>query len=170
MRMPTKEQQIAYYEVAKAIAKGTLAPAAGHPCASCGRPARELHHANGYDQAHILDVTPLCVRCHRKSHAPELVGRAPRQYAVRGRPRPESRLWSLRVVRERRDLTLTRLCRLTGIPPGALASFELGVSEPLPETVMLLASALGVRPNALRRPTKGTKRQERRAHGGSDGD
>ena len=33
---------------------------------SCGRPAIEYHHHNGYGESHWTDVIPICRRCHTR--------------------------------------------------------------------------------------------------------
>lgn len=60
----------AHRAVREAIKKGNLPRAKDCTCASCGAPAREYHHHNGYDDAYYLDVIPLCRSCHRAAHSP----------------------------------------------------------------------------------------------------
>lgn len=58
--------------VGRAIAAGRLVPG---PCSSCGlevlkvngRQRIQAHHHKGYEAAHALDVTWLCLPCHREA-------------------------------------------------------------------------------------------------------
>lgn len=58
----------------KAVRRGIVKPAHQQDCILCGRRAQDLHHHNGYDREHWLDVVPLCKACHRKQHKVEVAG------------------------------------------------------------------------------------------------
>lgn len=62
--------------VAVALRDGRLVrPATCSACGRVGRPQErgraeiQAHHANGYDEAHALDVVFLCQRCHDAAHS-----------------------------------------------------------------------------------------------------
>ena len=58
----------AHDAVKYAIRTGKLPRATDRACAHCGEPAAQYHHHKGYAREHWLEVTPLCVRCHRIAH------------------------------------------------------------------------------------------------------
>lgn len=49
------------------IRQGRIPKASTLTC-SCGKPAAHYHHPRGYDDAHALDVVPLCHGCHMRLH------------------------------------------------------------------------------------------------------
>lgn len=51
-------------KVSRAVARGELVRG---PC-WCGEVETQAHHANGYDDAHALDVVWLCAPHHRAAH------------------------------------------------------------------------------------------------------
>jgi hypothetical protein len=58
----------AYNMVAKAVLLGDLPSPASLACASCGIPAEEYHHPNGYEGDAALDVVAMCTACHTSLH------------------------------------------------------------------------------------------------------
>lgn len=50
------------------ILRGKMPAPKNLTCLDCGKQAREYHHHNGYDDAHKLDVIPLCRSCHARRH------------------------------------------------------------------------------------------------------
>ena len=54
--------------VQDAVHRGQLAPAKTQPCARCGKPAAEWHHAS-YAPGAELDVEALCLACHQPETA-----------------------------------------------------------------------------------------------------
>lgn len=54
----------ARWTVKNAVTDGRLLPVHTRECVDCGSPARDYHHHNGYADAHLLDVVPLCRACH----------------------------------------------------------------------------------------------------------
>lgn len=64
-RYPDKYK--AHDPVNKAVRAGNLPRVTTRQC-NCGKQARRYHHHNGYDEAHWLDVIPLCVKCHFAAH------------------------------------------------------------------------------------------------------
>ena len=52
--------------VYRAIRRGRLLPASSCACVSCGRPAQEYDHVQGYEPSARLLVDPVCVPCHRQ--------------------------------------------------------------------------------------------------------
>ncbi|MEN6507066.1 MAG: hypothetical protein ABFD92_21225 [Planctomycetaceae bacterium] len=70
-RQAKKEYQIivaASAIVDAAILRGEIPTPKNLACLDCGKRAREYHHHNGYDDAHVLDVIPLCRSCHARRH------------------------------------------------------------------------------------------------------
>ena len=63
-RHPEKYQ--ANYIVGNAVRDGKLPHVSTQPCATCGDPAEHYHHQ---DYERPLEVTPLCVPCHKGVHA-----------------------------------------------------------------------------------------------------
>lgn len=55
----------AHAAVQRAVLSGRLLR---EPCAVCGDPKSQGHHANGYDDAHRLDVVWLCEHHHKEAH------------------------------------------------------------------------------------------------------
>lgn len=53
--------------VNRAVRAGKLPRASTLAC-SCGKPAREYHHHNGYAREHYLDVIAVCAFCHKDHH------------------------------------------------------------------------------------------------------
>jgi hypothetical protein len=49
---------------AKAVRRGKLPWPQTLVCHSCGQPATEYHHHNGYEESHKTDVVPVCKSCH----------------------------------------------------------------------------------------------------------
>ena len=58
------EKVIARATVNHAVVIGKLPPAKTQKCVHCGEKAREYHHHKGYDIFHIMDVVPVCKKCH----------------------------------------------------------------------------------------------------------
>ena len=58
----------AHIAVRDAVLLGKLAPIKQCTCSECGKPAENYHH-NSYHPDKWLEVTPLCVGCHRRWHA-----------------------------------------------------------------------------------------------------
>jgi hypothetical protein len=54
--------------VREAVHQGALTPASAQPCARCGKPAAEWHHAS-YAPGDELAVEPLCLACHQPETA-----------------------------------------------------------------------------------------------------
>lgn len=59
--------------VNNAITEGRLVRASELPCSHCCGQAAEYHHHLGYEPEHVMDVTPLCVECHRLTDLRERV-------------------------------------------------------------------------------------------------
>jgi hypothetical protein len=55
----------ARYAVNNAVKAGKLPAVKTLTCKSCGSPAEEYHHFNGYTPENWLDVEPMCIQCHR---------------------------------------------------------------------------------------------------------
>lgn len=51
--------------VNRAVKKGELPPISECRCVLCEKPAHHYHHHYGYDEAHRLDVVPVCASCHK---------------------------------------------------------------------------------------------------------
>lgn len=51
-----------------AISRGLLPQISTCTCVDCGAQAAEYHHHVGYEEAHWLDVIPLCRECHLARH------------------------------------------------------------------------------------------------------
>lgn len=62
------DQEAARRAVRAAVASGAMPPVRNVQCADCGRQAQEYHHAS-YERDRWLDVTPLCIDCHKQRHA-----------------------------------------------------------------------------------------------------
>lgn len=64
-------ENVNFYLAAKAVQHavrhGVLPPAKDCTCADCGKPARHYHHES-YAERDRLNVTPLCVSCHKRRH------------------------------------------------------------------------------------------------------
>lgn len=75
---PLKDK--ARYEVTVAIRYGRLAHPNSVPCMDCdhrwadGERRHEYDHHNGYDEAHWLDVQPVCTTCHADRERRRRVG------------------------------------------------------------------------------------------------
>jgi DNA-directed RNA polymerase subunit RPC12/RpoP len=54
--------------VGKAVEKGLLPRITSQTCANCGKPAAHYHHHKGYAKENLLDVIPLCAKCHANVH------------------------------------------------------------------------------------------------------
>jgi ribosomal protein L40E len=54
------------------VARGDIPHISTQVCQKCGNPAKHYHHYNGYEEVNILDVIPLCLRCHAKEHGREI--------------------------------------------------------------------------------------------------
>lgn len=63
-RQQNKEQINARARVWAATQSGRLPKPSTLPCSSCGKPAEEYHHHNGYGYDSALDVLPICTHCH----------------------------------------------------------------------------------------------------------
>jgi hypothetical protein len=63
-----REQRKAHNAVNHAVRDGRLEPVMSFCCVLCGLPAEQYHHHNGYDDDHLLDVIPVCKRCHGRQH------------------------------------------------------------------------------------------------------
>lgn len=61
------EFYLAAKAVQRAIRHGVLPPAKECTCADCGRQAKHYHHES-YAEQDRLNVTPLCVSCHKLRH------------------------------------------------------------------------------------------------------
>ena len=48
-----------------AVATHKIPPAKTLRCFDCHLPAAEYHHWRGYDEINLLNVIPLCRKCHR---------------------------------------------------------------------------------------------------------
>lgn len=134
----------AHMAVHEAVRAGTLQPVTTRPCAGCGAgSAVHYHHANGYDEAHRLDVVPYCGPCHRAQHP------APNT----GRTFPDRRigriLAALSFWRGQRALSQADLAQAAGVSPTTISNLEGGTHRAYPKTVRKLAAALGVEPAAL---------------------
>jgi hypothetical protein len=68
-RIPTEDRhavQKAHDAIRNAIKRGQIKPVTD--CIrSCGKPSTHYHHHRGY-RGHELDVVPLCMSCHFRSH------------------------------------------------------------------------------------------------------
>lgn len=53
-----------------AVASGKIQPISECFCSQCGKQAQHYHHWS-YNVDHWLDVTPLCAKCHMKTHKSE---------------------------------------------------------------------------------------------------
>ena len=59
-----ENQPLARSAVARAVRRGQVMQAKYQLCIVCGERAKDLHHHNGYDAWHQLDVVPVCRKCH----------------------------------------------------------------------------------------------------------
>ena len=57
-----------------ALERGELPRPDAVPCRSCGRPASEYHHHQGYAPEHRLAVVALCRPCHGRAHGTATTG------------------------------------------------------------------------------------------------
>lgn len=73
IRKRRKLEYVAGKAVQDAIRHGDLPKAQALKCAMCGKPAYDYHHHRGYDEAHHLDVIPLCRKCHVRLHTKEIL-------------------------------------------------------------------------------------------------
>ena len=64
----TRERNRVYSAVRRAVISGKLPPIKTCACKSCGKPATNYHHHNGYEKENWLDVVPLCGKCHSEEH------------------------------------------------------------------------------------------------------
>lgn len=48
------------------VMSGAIRSARESKCVECGEQAVHLHHHNGYEEEHLLDVIPVCRICHKK--------------------------------------------------------------------------------------------------------
>lgn len=68
-RAANPETRAAHNAVNNAVVRGDLPPAATMVCAICDQAqAAHWHHPNGYEEAHWLDIEPVCRLCHEKEH------------------------------------------------------------------------------------------------------
>jgi hypothetical protein len=51
--------------VYEAVSAGRLPHISTQSCVDCGEPATMYHHPRGYSDEHVLDVEPVCPRCHK---------------------------------------------------------------------------------------------------------
>lgn len=140
-------KQAARIEVGKAVRRGGLPAPRQVACVGCGQPAAAYHHPRGYDEAHALDVEPLCPGCHRARHpVPPNLGRTfpDRRPQTRGRPIP-----GLRRLREAAPMTQGELAQAAGVGRITVARLEAGKGEARPSTIRALAKALGTTAAAL---------------------
>lgn len=54
--------------VNNAVKGGEIPPITSLDCIRCSKPAHHYHHHKGYDEAHQLDVVPVCRKCHVEMH------------------------------------------------------------------------------------------------------
>mgnify|MGYP003395312581 CR=1 FL=1 len=59
------KRQRARSAVALAVQRGHLKRVKTLVCISCGRPAQEYDHVQGYEESAWLTVEPVCIPCHR---------------------------------------------------------------------------------------------------------
>jgi hypothetical protein len=59
------EKYRAHLDVGNAVKRGALKKATNCKCAVCGNQAQEYHHP---DYSKTLEVTPLCILCHKHIH------------------------------------------------------------------------------------------------------
>jgi len=60
------ERHKAKWTIGNAIQKGRLVPAKTLQCYYCGVQAEQWHHWHGYEPEHLLDVIPVCRKCHQE--------------------------------------------------------------------------------------------------------
>lgn len=58
----------AHDAVKRAVNKGRLPRPSSFKCSRCNNPARHYHHES-YGRSDWLNVTPICARCHKTTHA-----------------------------------------------------------------------------------------------------
>jgi hypothetical protein len=148
-----------------AVRTGKLTRVTERRCLDCGVRAQQYHHHRGYQKEHLLNVVPLCTRCHGKRHAltpAERVLYAPAY--MRGEQLPEYRL-TLAQVAERFRLPLRSV--QYAVQHGTLRAERIG--HFWVTTAAEVGNWIAHGPHRPGRPAKGTKRQERHAHDGSDG-
>jgi len=51
-----------------AIKRGEISPIETQRCADCGEQATSYHHYLGYSDEQLLDVVPVCHKCHKARH------------------------------------------------------------------------------------------------------
>jgi transposase len=149
--------------VQRAVKVGTLLALAGQHCTECGKPAQAYHHHHGYNQEHLLDVVPVCDSCHARLHR------------WRGH-KSESNTRSSGALPVGAKVGLAEAAALAGVHRRTLIyAIEHGRLEAEQVSGVWITTRSAV--EAWQRhakhkpgPAKGTKRQERHAHGGSDGD
>ena len=56
-----------------AVRAGRIPAANSLKCTECGEQAQHYHHHLGYEKEHWFSVVPVCIKCHFKIHATELV-------------------------------------------------------------------------------------------------
>lgn len=69
VRGPRDHKDSARSAVHRAIKAGKLPCATSLLCKSCGEPAKQYHHHNGYDKPNWLEVVPVCTACHAIEHS-----------------------------------------------------------------------------------------------------
>jgi len=62
------EQYAAKNAISVAVSSGKLAQIISLKCIDCGNAAEQYHHHKGYSPEHLLDVVPLCKKCHYFRH------------------------------------------------------------------------------------------------------
>ena len=65
-RQQNREKINARARVWRSMKAGILPKPSEITCDSCGAPAAEYHHPNGYTDESALDIVPLCKPCHYK--------------------------------------------------------------------------------------------------------
>lgn len=63
-----KKEMAAHAEILRLINAGLLSPPSSYHCRICWSIAENYHHHRGYDKKNVLDITPVCVKCHAKIH------------------------------------------------------------------------------------------------------
>ncbi len=58
------EKLRAHWRIHELVRQGKLQTARHLPCVRCAKQATQYHHHNGYDITHIVDVIPVCAKCH----------------------------------------------------------------------------------------------------------
>ena len=96
----------AHKAVTNAVLAGRMEPASAHPCADCQGFAHEYHHES-YEQAHWLDVIPLCRKCHSRRHP------------SKRRSMTDEQAWAALEMRQQLK-TVQEIAREIGVSSGAI--------------------------------------------------